>query len=43
MRDEVAMTVDGVRVARKANVRLAIVLAIVAVVFYFGMLVLKHP
>ena len=43
MRDEVAMTADGDRVVRKANVRLAIVLAIVAAVFYFGILVLKHP
>jgi hypothetical protein len=37
------MTVDGDRSGRKANVRLAIVLAIVAVVFFFGILVLKHP
>ena len=37
------MAVDGNRSGRKANVRLAIVLAIVAVVFFFGILVLKHP
>ena len=37
------MAVDGDRGGRKANVRLAIVLAIVAAVFYFGILVLKHP
>jgi hypothetical protein len=37
------MTVDGDQSGRKANVRLAIVLAIVALVFYFGILVLKHP
>ena len=37
------MTVDDDRSGRKANVRLAIVLAIVAVVFYFGILLLKHP
>ena len=37
------MAVDGSRVGRKANVRLAIVLALVAVVFFFGILVLKHP
>ena len=37
------MTVDGDRCARKANVRLAVALAIVAAVFYFGILVLKHP
>ena len=43
MRDEVAMTVDVARAARKANVRLAIVLATVAAMFYFGILVLKHP
>ena len=43
MRDEAAMPVDGARAPRKANVRLAIVLAIVAAVFYFGILVLKHP
>jgi DNA primase len=43
MRDEMTMAVDGDRSGRKANVRLAIVLAIVAVVFFFGILVLKHP
>ncbi len=37
-----AMTVDGDRSARKANIRLAVVLAIVAAVFYFGIFVLKH-
>ena len=37
------MTVDGDQSGRKANVRLAIALAIVALVFYFGILVLKHP
>ena len=38
-----AMTIGGNRSERKANVRLAIVLAIVAAAFYFGILVLKHP
>ena len=38
-----ARTVEGERSERKANVRLAVVLAIVAAVFYFGILVLKHP
>jgi len=37
-----AMTVDADRSVRKANVRLAVVLAIVAAVFYFGILMLKH-
>ena len=37
------MTVKGNRNGRKANIRLAVVLAIVAAVFYFGILVLKHP
>ena len=43
MHEDVTMTVDGERSGRKANVRLAVVLAIVAAVFYFGILVLKHP
>ena len=38
-----ATTVEGNRSGRKANVRLAIALAIVAAVFYVGILVLKHP
>ena len=38
-----ARTVEGERSERKANIRLAVVLAIVAAVFYFGILVLKHP
>ena len=37
------MTVDSPRATRRANVRLAIVLALVAAVFYLGILVLKHP
>ena len=41
--EPMAMTVAGDRSGRKANVRLAVVLAIVAAVFYFGILVLKHP
>ena len=40
--EPMAMTVEGDRSGRKANVRLAVVLAIVAAVFYFGILVLKH-
>ena len=43
MHEDVAMTVDEARSGRKANVRLAVVLAIVAAVFYVGILVLKHP
>ena len=43
MHEDVAMTVDGARSGRKANVRLAVVLAVVAAVFYVGILVLKHP
>ena len=43
MHEDVAMIVDGARSGRKANVRLAVVLAIVAAVFYVGILVLKHP
>ena len=35
-----AMTVDGDRSGRKANVRLAVVLAIVALFFYFSLFVL---
>ena len=38
-----ARTVEGEQSERKANIRLAVVLAIVAAVFYFGILVLKHP
>ena len=38
-----ATTVEGNRSGRKANVRLAIALAIVAAAFYVGILVLKHP
>jgi len=38
-----AVTVDGDRSGRRANVRLAILLAIVAAAFYVGILVLKHP
>ena len=38
-----ATTVEGSRSGRKANVRLAIALAIVAAAFYVGILVLKHP
>ena len=38
-----AVTADDDRNARKANIRLAVVLAIVAAVFYVGILVLKHP
>ena len=36
------MTVDGDRRGRRANIRLAILLAIVAAAFYFGMFVLKQ-
>ena len=43
MHDDMAMAVDGNRSGRRANVRLAIVLALVAVVFYLGIIVLKHP
>ena len=35
-----SMTVDDDRVARRSNVRLAVVLAIVAVFFYFSIFVL---
>ena len=38
-----AVTADVDRNARKANVRLAVVLALVAAAFYVGILVLKHP
>ena len=38
-----ATTVDGDRSGRSANVRLAILLAIVAAVFYVGILALKYP
>ncbi len=37
------MAIDGNRSGRRANVRLAIVLALVAAVFYLGIIVLKHP
>ena len=37
-----AMTVDGDRRGRRANIRLAILLAIVAAAFYFGIIVLKQ-
>ena len=43
MHEDMTMTVDGDRSARRANVRLAVVLALVAVAFYVGILVLKHP
>jgi len=43
VREEMAVTVDGDRSGRRANVRLAILLAIVAAAFYVGILVLKHP
>ena len=36
------MTVEGERSGRKANVRLAVLLAIVAVLFYVGIIVLKQ-
>ena len=38
-----AVTADADRNARRANIRLAVVLALVAVAFYVGILVLKHP
>ena len=41
--EPMAMTIGGDRSGRKANIRLAIALAIVAAAFYFGLLVLKHP
>ena len=37
-----AMTIGGERSARRANRRLAIALAVVAVMFYVGILMLKH-
>ena len=37
-----AMTVDGDRSGRKANVRLAVLLAIVAALFYVGIFVLQQ-
>ena len=40
--EPMAMTIGVNRSGRRANVRLAIVLAIVAAAFYFGILVLKH-
>ena len=43
MHEDVAISAGGDRSGRRANVRLAIVLAIVAAVFYLGILVLKHP
>ena len=36
------MAADDDRRGRRANVRLAVLLAVVAAVFYFGILVLKH-
>ena len=36
------MSVNDARSGRKANVRLAVLLAIVAAVFYFGIFLLKH-
>ena len=38
-----AVSVRGSRGGRKSNVRLALVLALVAVAFYLGILLLKHP
>ena len=38
-----AMTVDGDRSVRRANVRLAVLLAIVAAVFYVGIFMLNQP
>ena len=40
--EPVAVTVEGGRGGRRANVRLAVVLAIVAVAFYVGIFVLQH-
>ena len=40
--EPMAVTVEGGRGGRRANVRLAIVLAIVAAGFYFGMFLLQH-
>lgn len=37
-----AMTIDGDRSARKANIRLAVLLAVVAAVFYVGIFMLKQ-
>jgi hypothetical protein len=37
-----AMTVDGDRSGRRANVRLALLLAVVAALFYVGIFVLKQ-
>ena len=42
MHEPMAVTVEGGRGGRKANVRLAVVLAIVAVAFYVGIFVLQH-
>ena len=42
MHGPMALTVDGGRGGRRANVRLAVVLAIVAVAFYIGIFVLQH-
>ena len=41
-REPMAVTVDGGRGGRRANVRLAVVLAIVAAAFYVGIFVLQH-
>ena len=43
MHEVTAMIVGDGQSARRANVRMAVVLAIVAVAFYVGILVLKHP
>ena len=37
-----AMTIDGARRGHRANIRLAVVLAIVAIFFYVGIFLLKH-
>ena len=41
-REPMVVTVDGGRGGRRANVRLAVVLAIVAAAFYVGIFVLQH-
>ena len=42
MHEPMAVTVGGDRGGRRANVRLAVVLALVAVAFYVGIFVLQH-
>jgi len=42
MHGPMAVTVEGSRGGRRANVRLAVVLAIVAVGFYVGIFLLQH-